>query len=211
MNLTAAAGESWTCSHAGCSSLSHRTTQIQSYTYRPTDTDDTRHCSYAADTSRQRPTDRVMKGQTANLQLAEQQQCETTCPPLLCFGFVLRVNGAVSSHSLSQTLDCCCCEITVRLSAAPGCSQSVQETINHIFTGTAVTDTYRGLIRSVINDFDYWQSELTFPLFWDTNVSAVGAASRAATHVFDKLIIFPTNHLVNMMSKKCKVRPEDIH
>ncbi len=134
--------------------------------------------------------------------LAEWQQCETTRPPLLCFGFVLWVSRAVSSHRLSQTLNCCCCEISLKLFAAPDCSQFVQETINLTFTDTAVKYTYRGLIRSVINDFDYLQSEFTLSLFWNKNIPAVGASSRAATNVFDKLIIFPINHLVYTMSKK---------
>lgn len=56
--------------------------------------------------------------------LAEWQQGETIYLPLLCFGLVLWVNRAVSSHSLSQTLNWCCCEITRRLSVAPGCSRS---------------------------------------------------------------------------------------
>lgn len=50
--------------------------------------------------------------------LPEWRQRETSYLSLLCFGFVLWVNTAVSSH-------CCCGEITLKLSAAPGCSLSL--------------------------------------------------------------------------------------
>lgn len=179
INLTAAAGDYWTRLHAGCSSPSHRTV----HTHFCTSTDHTVHCSYAVgaplhshDLQTERRKEKAAKLQPSEWFLSDWVAAgwNHISPTALFLVWFVSEQSCELSQSEPNTelllwwnhLEPHC---SFRLLSLP-----VQETINQLCTASyhehrAVKYTCRGLVRSVVSDWDHWQSELTFFLDYFPN------------------------------------------